>query len=85
MLLAKPKVMNLMFSKEFETFEQCKEYLEQFTGEEMSIKEWIAIGKILQVNEDGSTSFPEYFYPKTIKVKGVKQTVMAKFDIEEFA
>ena len=76
MLLAKPKIMNLMFSKEFETFEQCKEYLEQFTGEEMSIKEWIAIGKIL-VAETMTT--PE-FYPK--KVKG--QIVMAKFDIEEF-
>ena len=74
-----------MFSKEFETFDQCKEYLDQFTGEEMSIKEWIAIGKILQVNEDGTTSFPEYFYSKTITVKGVKQKVIVKFDIEEFA
>ena len=85
MLLAKPKLTNTLDSKQFETFAECQEYLETYTDTSMPLVDWIAIGKILQVNEDGSTSFPEYFYPKTIKVKGVKQTVMTKFDIEEFA
>ena len=77
MLLAKPKLTNTLDSKQFETFAECQEYLEAYTDISMPLVEWIALGKIL-VAETMTT--PE-FYPK--KVKG--ETVMVKFDIEEFA
>ena len=75
MLLAKPKLTNSLFAKQFETFDECQEYLENYTDISMPIVEWIALGKILVAE---TLTAPE-FYPK--KVKG--KIVMTKFDIDE--
>jgi hypothetical protein len=62
---------------------EAMEYLNEFTASEdtvaMPIDEWIVIGKLLQVNEDGTMTMPTE-YPK--KVKG--QIKMVRLDIDSY-
>jgi hypothetical protein len=62
---------------------EAMEYLNEVTASEdtvaMPIDEWIVIGKLLQVNEDGSMTMPTE-YPK--KVKG--EIKMVKLDIDSY-
>jgi hypothetical protein len=82
MLLAKPNVSNNLNSKQFESFEECVAYLTEYTQPDVTIHmdEWIALGKILTVNSDGTTTTPEY-YPKR---KRNGEVTMVRFDIESF-
>lgn len=82
MLLAKPNTSNTMNAKQFESFEECVAYLTEYTQPEVTIHmdEWIALGKILTVNPDGTTTTPEY-YPKR---KRNGEVSMIRFDIESF-
>lgn len=83
MYLAKPNNKNLTNSRQFATMNEAMEYLNEFTASEdtvaMPIDEWIVIGKLLQVNADGSMTMPSE-YPK--KVKG--QIKMVKLDIDSY-
>jgi hypothetical protein len=83
MYLAKPNNKNLTNSRQFATMLEAMEYLNEFTASEdtvaMPIDEWIVIGKLLQVNEDGTMTMPTE-YPK--KVKG--QIKMVRLDIDSY-
>jgi|LakMenEpi03Aug12_release.lakeMendotaPanAssembly.Ray.scaffolds.fasta_scaffold737272_2 hypothetical protein len=83
MYLAKPNNKNLTNSRQFATMLEAMEYLNEVTASEdtvaMPIDEWIVIGKLLQVNEDGSMTMPTE-YPK--KVKG--EIKMVKLDIDSY-
>jgi hypothetical protein len=83
MYLAKPNNKNLTNSRQFATMIEAMEYLNEFTASEdtvaMPIDEWIVIGKLLQVNEDGTMTMPTE-YPK--KVKG--QIKMVRLDIDSY-
>lgn len=83
MFLAKPNTKNLTNSKEFVTMIEAMEYLNEVTASEdtvaMPIDEWIMVGKLLQVNENGTLTMPTE-YPK--KVKG--QIKMVKLDIDSY-
>ena len=83
MYLAKPNNKNLTNSRQFATMNEAMEYLNEFTASEdtvaMPIDEWIVIGKLLQVNADGTMTMPSE-YPK--KVKG--QIKMVKLDIDSY-
>lgn len=83
MYLAKPNNKNLTNSRQFATMNEAMEYLNEFTASEdtvaMPIDEWIVIGKLLQVNADGTMTMPTE-YPK--KVKG--QIKMVKLDIDSY-
>lgn len=83
MYLAKPNTKNLTNSKEFVTMIEAMEYLNEVTASEdtvaMPIDEWIMVGKLLQVSEDGTLTMPTE-YPK--KVKG--QIKMVKLDIDSY-
>ena len=83
MYLAKPNTKNLTNSKEFVTMLEAMEYLNEATASEdtvaMPIDEWIMVGKLLQVSEDGTLTMPTE-YPK--KVKG--QIKMVRLDIDSY-
>lgn len=83
MYLAKPNTKNLTNSKEFVTMIEAMEYLNEVTASDdtvaMPIDEWIMVGKLLQVSEDGTLTMPTE-YPK--KVKG--QIKMVKLDIDSY-
>lgn len=83
MYLAKPNAKNLTGSKQFATMLEAMEYLNEATASDdtvaMPADEWILIGKLLQVNDDGTMTMPTE-YPK--KVKG--QMKMVKFDIDKY-
>jgi hypothetical protein len=83
MYLAKPNTKNLTNSKEFVTMIEAMEYLNEVTASEdtvaMPIDEWIMVGKLLQVDENGTLTMPTE-YPK--KVKG--QIKMVKLDIDSY-
>jgi len=83
MYLAKPNTKNLTNSKEFVTMIEAMEYLNEVTASDdtvaMPIDEWIMVGKLLQVNENGTLTMPTE-YPK--KVKG--QIKMVKLDIDSY-
>jgi hypothetical protein len=83
MYLAKPNTKNLTNSKEFVTMIEAMEYLNEVTASEdtvaMPIDEWIMVGKLLQVSEDGTLTMPTE-YPK--KVKG--QIKMVKLDMDSY-
>ncbi len=83
MYLAKPNTKNLTNSKEFATMLEAMEYLNEATASEdtvaMPIDEWIMVGKLLQVSEDGTLTMPTE-YPK--KVKG--QIKMVRLDIDSY-
>ena len=83
MYLAKPNTKNLTNSKEFGTMLEAMEYLNEVTASDdtvaMPIDEWIMVGKLLQVSEDGTLTMPTE-YPK--KVKG--QIKMVKLDIDSY-
>jgi len=83
MYLAKPNTKNLTNSKEFVTMIEAMEYLNEVTASDdtvaMPIDEWIMVGKLLQVREDGTLTMPTE-YPK--KVKG--QIKMVKLDIDSY-
>ena len=83
MFLAKPNTKNLTNSKEFVTMIEAMEYLNEVTASDdtvaMPIDEWIMVGKLLQVNENGTLTMPTE-YPK--KVKG--QIKMVKLDIDSY-
>lgn len=51
--VAKPSVFNMTNSKEFSTIEGAKKYLDEFTGYQMKKDEWVMIGKLLKVDENG--------------------------------
>lgn len=83
MFLAKPNTLNLTNSKEFATMIEAMNYLNEATASDdtisMPIDEWIVVGKLLQVNEDGTLTMPTE-YPK--KVKG--EIKMVPLDIESY-
>lgn len=83
MFLAKPNTKNLTNSKEFVTMIEAMEYLNEVTASDdtvaMPIDEWIMVGKLLQVNENGTLTMPTE-YPK--KVKG--QIKMVRLDIDSY-
>ncbi len=54
MYLAKPFDKNLMGSKQFETMQECKKFLDEFTEQKMPIDEWLILGKIVEVLPDGN-------------------------------
>ena len=72
MFLAKPNTLNLTNSKEFATMIEAMNYLNEATASDdtisMPIDEWIVVGKLLQVNEDGTLTMPTE-YPKKLKGK----------------
>lgn len=51
--VAKPSIFNMTNSKEFETILAAKRYLDQFTGYAMRADEWVLVGKLLKVDENG--------------------------------
>lgn len=55
MYLAKPFDRNFIGSKQFETLQECKKFLDEFTEQKMPLDEWIILGKILDVLPDGNT------------------------------
>lgn len=65
MYLAKPYDRNMIASKQFNTMQECKKYLDEFTSEKnkteelymkkMPLDEWLILGKILEVMPDGNT------------------------------
>lgn len=83
MFLAKPNALNLTNSKKFDTMIEAMDYLNETTASDntiaMPIDEWIVIGKLLQVNGDGTLTMPTE-YPK--KVKG--EIKMVRLDIESY-
>jgi hypothetical protein len=79
MFMAKPNDMNFSNSQKFIDMFEAQAYLEQITGVNMPMDEWIILGKILEVNSHGEHIMPE-FYPKVRK----GQIVMEKIDIESF-
>ena len=54
MYIAKPFDRNMMGSKQFETLQECKRFLDEFTEQKMPLDEWLMLGKILEVGADGS-------------------------------
>ena len=79
MYLAKPFDSNLMGSKKFETIQECKNFLDEFTEQKMPIDEWIVLGKIQEIDVSGKAMMPKV-YPKMRKGK----MIMAKVDIGSF-
>jgi len=79
MFLAKPNERNLSNSVQFEDMFQAQAYLEETTGINMPMDEWIILGKILEIGGDGAMTMPE-FYPKVRK----GNIVMERVDIESF-
>jgi len=53
MYLAKPFDKNLLASKQFETMQECKKFLDEFTEQKMPLDEWLILGKIVEVLPDG--------------------------------
>lgn len=56
MYIAKPFDRNMMGSKQFETLQECKRFLDEFTEQKMPLDEWLMLGKILEVGADGSAT-----------------------------
>lgn len=101
--IAKPNDRNLMNSKVFEsnfaedTLEnsevmfQAAEFLNEFTNAPIAMPpdEWAVLGKLLLVNEDGSTAIPN-FCPvyKMVKNPGTqkyqRKMIMERLDIDSF-
>ncbi len=54
MYLAKPFDKNLIGSKQFETMQECKKFLDEFTEQKMPLDEWLILGKIVEVLPDGN-------------------------------
>jgi hypothetical protein len=54
MYLAKPFDRNLTGSKQFETLQECKKFLDEFTEQKMPLDEWMILGKIVEVLPDGN-------------------------------
>jgi hypothetical protein len=54
MYIAKPFDRNMLGSKQFETLQECKKFLDEFTEQKMPLDEWLILGKILEVLPDGS-------------------------------
>jgi hypothetical protein len=54
MYLAKPFDKNLIGSKQFETMQECKKFLDEFTEQKMPMDEWLILGKIVEVLPDGT-------------------------------
>lgn len=83
MFLAKPNALNLTNSKKFATMMEAMNYLNEITTSDdtisMPVDEWILVGKLLQVNEDGTLTMPTE-YPK--KVKG--EIMMVPLDIKSY-
>jgi hypothetical protein len=79
MFIAKPNDMNFSNSQKFADMFAAQSYLEQVTGVNMPMDEWIILGKILEVSPSGDNVMPE-FYPKVRK----GQIVMERVDIESF-
>jgi hypothetical protein len=79
MFIAKPNDMNFSNSQKFADMFEAQSYLEQVTGVNMPMDEWIILGKILEVNPYGDNVMPE-FYPKVRK----GNIVMERVDIESF-
>lgn len=83
MFLAKPYDRNLTNSKQFATIIEATEYLNEVTASDDTVAmppdEWIVLGKILQVNDNGTMTMP-IEYPK--KVKG--EIKMVKLDIDSY-
>jgi len=77
MFLAKPYFKNTLKSKTFDSMQECRQYLNEFAEMNLSIEDWIASGKLLEIDEYGDTFYPEQF---PVIVKG--QTVMRKFDFD---
>ena len=51
--LAKPKIQNKIDSKIFPTAKEARKYLEQYTEIQMRIEDWMLIGKIIEVPDEG--------------------------------
>jgi hypothetical protein len=79
MFIAKPNDMNFSNSQKFADMFAAQTYLEETTGVNMPMDEWIILGKILEVGVDGAPAMPE-FYPKMRK----GNIVMERVDIESF-
>jgi hypothetical protein len=54
MYIAKPFDRNMIGSKQFETLQECKKFLDEFTEQKMPMDEWLILGKILEVSPDGN-------------------------------
>jgi len=79
MFIAKPNDMNFSNSQKFTSMFEAQSYLENTTGVNMPMDEWIILGKILEVNPYGDNVMPE-FYPKVRK----GNIVMERVDIDSF-
>ncbi len=55
MYIAKPFDRNMIGAKQFETLQECKKFLDEFTEQKMPMDEWLILGKILEVLPDGNT------------------------------
>jgi len=54
MYLAKPFDRNMIGSKSFETLNECKAFLDEFSEQKMPVDEWIVLGKILELLPSGN-------------------------------
>jgi hypothetical protein len=54
--LAKPYDKNFLDAVQFETMNECKKFLDEFTEQKMPLDEWCMLGKILEANGDGTFS-----------------------------
>jgi hypothetical protein len=79
--LAKPNTMNSFGAKPFRSLFEARDYLNEVTETEIKIPvdEWIALGKIVEVKDNGETKIPEY-YPKIRK----GEMIMIKFNYKDY-
>lgn len=62
MYAAKPFALNCSRQRSFSTVEEASEYLFHETGYEMAPEDWIYLGKLVEVDEDGSERMPESIF-----------------------
>jgi len=49
--LAKPKIQNKIDSKIFPTAKEARKYLEEYTGYQMKIEDWMMVEKLIEVED----------------------------------
>lgn len=79
MYIARPFALNHSRQRSFESISEAAEYLENETDPEyiMRVEDWIAIGKIVEVDEAGNEAIPRVF-----SVVNAQQVIEKSFDID---
>ena len=76
MYIARPFALNHSRQQSFDTILGAAEYLANETGYDLGVEDWIALGKILEMDIEGNTIIPTSF---TVVKK--QQLVQKTFDI----